>query len=410
MSGENGRSGSRLARASTARGVVFAVLAAAALSGCGSARTMRGGAGVGVLRVRAVDWNPQKVEVGRVDAVVESDHELVVLGAAGASVFSAGALVAVDHSTSTWRAATTIPAADGNGRWIVAIDGDGRVRRLRERSSFETVSERWGLAGERVDAVVDLGRGFVGFLGAPTASAPTFAAIADGKVVTRFDAAFLSLAGGGGRAAATFGDGVRVIDPGARSDRLFTLAGVRQVALDTHGRLFAATEHEVYEESTGGVLSLRYETADATIHGLTASGDRVWFADGGDLGVIDLEGVAVTRDLHLAADARLAPSTADVWAISGGALRRFARDEAPAAAPSAVGAQAWSAQIRPVFARACSACHLPGGSAGVDLSTFERWEAARDTLRRRVVQTRSMPPQGHPLSDADRAAIEAWVR
>ena len=379
--------------------------------GCAGARTTRGAGSIGVLRVRTVDWNPQKIDVGKVDAVVESDRDLVVLGASGASVFSAGALVTVDHSASRWRAATTIPAADGNGRWIVTIDGAGKLRRLRESSSFEPVAERWGLGADDVDAVVDLGRGFVGFLGGPATGASTFAAIADGKIVTRFDAAFLGLAGGGGKAAALFDGGVRMLDPATKADRLFALAGVRLVTLDTHGRLFAATDHEVYEENARGELSLRYETSGATIHGLTASGDRVWFADGGELGVIDPDGVAVTRDLHLADDARLSPSTADVWAIAGGALRRFARDEASASPQTeAARAQTWTMQVQPVFARACSACHQPGGSSGVDLSTFDRWRSARDKVRRRVIETRSMPPQGHPINDSDRAAIDAWTR
>jgi hypothetical protein len=43
------------------------------------------------------------------------------------------------------------------------------------------------------------------------------------------------------------------------------------------------------------------------------------------------------------------------------------------------------------------------------LSTAEAWQSERAEIRDRVVKQRSMPPEGHALSEADRAAIAAWA-
>ena len=71
---------------------------------------------------------------------------------------------------------------------------------------------------------------------------------------------------------------------------------------------------------------------------------------------------------------------------------------------------AWLAQVAPVFQRVCAHCHLPGGEADFDLSTAAAWQADRAELVRRVLVTRTMPPAGTELSDADRAALEAWLQ
>jgi mono/diheme cytochrome c family protein len=70
---------------------------------------------------------------------------------------------------------------------------------------------------------------------------------------------------------------------------------------------------------------------------------------------------------------------------------------------------AFRASIAPVFARACSSCHLPSGPSGIDLSTPEAWQAERANIHDRVVVRHTMPPEGHTLSDTDLAAIRAWT-
>ena len=70
---------------------------------------------------------------------------------------------------------------------------------------------------------------------------------------------------------------------------------------------------------------------------------------------------------------------------------------------------AWQASIAPVFAHVCGHCHVPGGEAGIDLSTPAKWQAERDETRRRVLVTNTMPPAGTELGEADRRAIEAYL-
>jgi mono/diheme cytochrome c family protein len=73
------------------------------------------------------------------------------------------------------------------------------------------------------------------------------------------------------------------------------------------------------------------------------------------------------------------------------------------------GADRWQAQVAPVFQRVCAHCHLPDGEAGIDLSTVASWNRARGEIVHRVLETRTMPPAGTELSDADRNALAAWL-
>jgi mono/diheme cytochrome c family protein len=62
-----------------------------------------------------------------------------------------------------------------------------------------------------------------------------------------------------------------------------------------------------------------------------------------------------------------------------------------------------------VYRRVCAKCHAPSGDA-IDLSTAAAWRDHRGDLRLRVVDTRTMPPAGTPISDADRQALATWLR
>jgi mono/diheme cytochrome c family protein len=53
-------------------------------------------------------------------------------------------------------------------------------------------------------------------------------------------------------------------------------------------------------------------------------------------------------------------------------------------------------------------CHTANGISGTDLSTPTAWQNERAKIHDRVVVTKPMPPQGHTISEADRAAIKAW--
>jgi hypothetical protein len=370
-------------------------VAAVAVAGCGAAPHTREAGGVSALAVREVDWNPARTDVGHVAAVADLEEDVVVFGDAGATVFSSGAEVSVDRSVRKWIGAATIPAADGGASWIVGVDGDGRVRRLRGRSSFEVVSERYGLGADHVRGLRACGGKYVGFM------LERDLGISDGSSVARFSLGALDgLAGGGGIAAAFDARGIRRIDPEKGTTALFDLEGVSEVVVDPRGRLFASTPEGVFAEGDRGDLELRFRSADGRVHGLAVSGARVWFADGGELGVLEGDQVSASTGARLAPGARLVGSdSGDVWALAGGGLRRFAK----------AGGPPWAQAIQPVFARACAGCHAPGGASGIDLSTPGAWTARRDALRQRVVVTRTMPPRGHLLPERDRDAIRGWL-
>jgi mono/diheme cytochrome c family protein len=335
-----------------------------------------------------------------VRAVADAGNVVAVFGDGGATVLSSGAVVATDRSVTDWVGARTIAGADGSARWIVGIDGRGHLYYLRGSSSFEDVSARYGLDGRRVRGAAMLDASRVGFL------LDGEIALADGRRVTRFGAMpFTDLVGGGGRGAGVAPDALVFFDAARLSARTYPLHGVTHAAVGPDGRLYAATSRAVYAALPDGELGLVYDAGEESIHGLVASGGHVWFADGPELGVVDGEKVAETAGARLAGDATLAASSSgDVWVMAAGGLQRFARvDPEPA-----LGA-AWSGTLASIFARVCSACHQPNGSAGTDLSTAEAWQSERSAIRARVVVSKTMPPEGHPLSDADRAAIGSWL-
>jgi mono/diheme cytochrome c family protein len=370
---------------------------AAALAGCAAAPHTRAGGGVTSLRVRAVDWNAGRAPLAGVRAVADSGGVAVAFADGAATVIAGGAVVAVDRAVPRWKAAGTLPAADGTGPWIVGVDDAGRVLRLRGRSVFEPVSDRFGLAAERVLGVADAGGRWAGFLLADGV------ALADGAAVTRYAAAPAGVLAGGGGHLALGGAPVRVVDAATRAVHAFAVPeGERSplVAVNAAGRVFVATPDAVYGEDARGDLRLRFESARGAVHGLAAAGARVWFADGAELGVIDGARVRETTGAGLPAHATLTGSpSGDVWTLADGALARYAVDDEPG----------WDDTVAPVFRRACASCHAPGGEAGLDLSTREAWEGARDRVGRRVVVERTMPPPGRAMSDADREAVRAWL-
>ena len=161
------------------------------LSGCAAAPHTRGAGVVTKLEVRPVVWNAASASVGRVRAVAEDGDVVCVFAEDRATVLSSGAVVSRDTTVKGWVNGASITAADGAGHWIVGIDGSGRVRRLRNLTAFEDVSERFGLGGQRVLGATLLAPNLVGFL------LDRMIAISDGEHVGYFGTRpFKSLAGG----------------------------------------------------------------------------------------------------------------------------------------------------------------------------------------------------------------------
>jgi hypothetical protein len=381
----------------------IAIVLALGLAGCAASPLSRAGGGVGVLHVRAVEWNPGHAPVEGVKAVADAGGDVVAFADGAATVLSGGKVVAVDRSVPRWLSAGTIPAADGSGTWIVGVDGDGRLRRLLGKTSLEPVSDRFGLAADHVVGVASLGGTIAGFRLADEI------AVADGAGVTRYATGPLaSLTGGGGRAALG-GDPLRVFDLEGKRVSAFAVpdasspAGPGQaafVAVSAAGKLFVATPEVIWAEDDKGDLRVRFEAPGPTIHGLAAAGDRVWFAEGAELGVVEGGRVLETQGARVSPAASLSGSpSGDVWTLTGGALARYA-----------VAADAdWDELVAPVFHRACEGCHRPGGEAGVTLATRDTWEKRRALIQRRVLVDHDMPPPGKPITEADRGAIRAWV-
>ncbi len=334
------------------------------------------------LTVHAVEWNPHKVDVGRVTALAESGEDLYVFGSTGAHVLAGGAIVGSDPSVKGWRAATTMTAVDGNGTWVVALDDRGRLFRVRDRSKLEPIASRFGLEGVR--ELAQLGPSRVAF------RLDHALAIADGDHISRYDYAFTAIAGGGGHGAGLMAGGVRLFDPFRGIDRTFAIAA-QHLAFDGAGRLVVASNDAILRED-GGNLKTRYR--GAAIGALAAAGERVWFRDGEELGVLD---AGATSGLHTKGTLIGSP-TGDVWTLADGALARYSLDRA----------SVWQTAIAPIFSRVCATCHAAG--TALDLSTPARWDAKRAAIAKRVVQEKTMPPAGHPLTEAELAAIATWTR
>jgi hypothetical protein len=366
---------------------------------CGPGAHTRAGGGVGPLSVHEVAWNPTQTAVGQVRAVAEASGVTSVFADTGVTILSAGAVVAVDRSGTDWVDAAVMPGADGSPRWIVGLSRDGRLYRLKDNSAFEEVSARYGLEDERVRVITPLGDGRVAFL------LMQEIAIADGNQVQFFRAPqFTSLWGGAGYYAGLESMGISLFDDRGTQARRYVLPGLAHAALGTDARFYASTSRAIYVAAPGGALSLAYDSQSSNVRDLVTARDTVWFADGRELGIAQTEHVLETSDHPITADAKLAPTaTGDVWAISGGVLRRFSRGSS-----SPDRAALWASNIAPIFARVCAACHEPGGVSGVDLSSVEAWEAERAEIHARVAETRTMPPQGHDLPAADRAVIDGW--
>ena len=374
------------------RAIVFA-----AAVGCGLPAGARSPETASPLAIHAVDWNPRHEKLADAAGVADDGSNVVVFGTDGtASVLVDGVVVNVDHSAL--RGAGLIPAADGTGEWIAGLDPNGKVYRLRARKSFEPISDRYALDATAVKEVAGFGGHYVAF------ALANEIAIADGTNVTHYDSGPITkLAAGGLRVAGLGRGGVFTFDAQTKTGSSYPMPDAELVAVDDEGHVFVATATAIYGEANDRHLGLRYVAA-RPIHGLAVSHDRIWFAEGDELGVMERGGVSRTHDAKIGATARLVGSTSgDVWTIDGGKLARFTVGN-----PKAPKTR-WEEAIAPIFARSCAQCHAQNGSAGVDLSTGEAWKTKHDLIRQRVTVDRDMPPSGHALPDLDRAAIDAWL-
>lgn len=352
--------------------------------------------------IHQVAWNLTDAPITAVRTIADLEDSVVFFSDTAATVMIDGAVQGVSGDVGPFRSAAAIPAADGSGRWIVAIDQKGRVLRVAlHDASIEDISGRYGLEGADVRSVVALDQPSetVAFLIGETL------AIADGQRVRHWTVGPTSaIAPGPGKVALVGPDNVRVFDVATSTLVRFPIQAPRAAAFGADGRLYVAAGSTVHRQD--GSKLMAFHRGSAGIHAVVRAGKRVWFAGDGELGFITEQGAIVATAVAgmSAATALISSSTGDVWTIGNNAVLRFA------AAGTNAGAALWEREIKPIFTGNCAACHLPGGLASIDLSTFDRWNASRSALMRRVVTEGTMPPSNSKaLSSPDRQKVRAWL-
>jgi mono/diheme cytochrome c family protein len=343
--------------------------------------------------------------LGAFTPIVEQGDAVYVLDGRVATVLRGGAIAARSEASRAWTSAASIAAPDGDGRWVVATDEDGALWRLMTSGEREQVGERFGLGGAKVRQVGGAGTTTAFDLG------DAIAFSVDGTHLVRVPA------DPGYRFAVARGVIARSVQGRAgvhphleiwnlaHATRVtYSLAADELAFLDAdadHPRLVATEGRRVWIDDGG---ELRATAAPDIVHGVAAQRDRLWLAAGGRLftlvdGHVVPTAFADRAMLHLLAAAQ----TGDAWlATTRGLVRASlsaARDD-----------DRWQAQVAPVFQRVCAHCHLPGGEAGLDLSTSAAWATERAEIARRVLITHTMPPAGTDLTDADRDALAIWLQ
>ena len=353
------------------------------------------------VTLQSQSWYSAMTDLGAITAVAEAGADLAVFGANGMQWLSGGAVAARDPSVTMWRDAASVPAGDGTATpWILGVDGAGHLWRVRNHATLEDVTARYGLAGAGVHTIAMLDATHVVF------GTDQGFAIADGMQVLRWDdAAFTDVAAGFGRVAAKTATGVRVFDSARRSFVDYAVTDASTVAFDGGGRLVVGTSSGLlWREHTDGTLWVSAPNAGSAIVSVVQSGDALWVATQQGLGFFDAaQGVRFAARVTVPMDARLrASSDGGVWVLGGGTVARYSRTTDPLVSE-------WEQHVRPVFAQRCTPCHLPGGTANIDLSRYGYWVDELEAIRLAVLVQQRMPLPPSMLTADERAAIAHWI-
>ncbi|MBA3538030.1 MAG: cytochrome c [Deltaproteobacteria bacterium] len=328
--------------------------------------------------------------------VVELGDSIVAFDRTTASVVRDGVIVARVVAPTVggrWDMAAGLVAPDG-ATWAIGLSAN-RLWRITPSGELEPAGDRLGIGDARVLSIAAAGSTFaIGLEGALVASR-------DGVHLMRFaGVAAPHLAAAKDRVAIWRGNTIEVLDlaGGARVEYVVdgaSYVGFRDAASD-HAHVVVGSARDVYVQERG---ALRRTSIPKNAQ-LTVSGSTIWALDGESLQALDhhtwlpVTGASGAGRIHGSA-------SGDVWLTRRSKLVRYSlgvsTDEV-----------AWQAVVAPVFERACAGCHRAGGSADFDLSTAAAWSVSRASVKR-VVGNRTMPPPGSPISDADRAALEAWL-
>jgi mono/diheme cytochrome c family protein len=232
-------------------------------------------------------------------------------------------------------------------------------------------------------------------------------AVGDGSAVIHYDGVLHAVSGGLSKLAGIKDDGsVFLFDARTQKGASFQIPGASATAIDSGGRLVVAGKDGIWVQPLGELsseLQRAFDTKGAPVHGMVLSGSRVWFALGTELGALDPQGAYRTQGANVPADAQLfASPSGDIWTLSAGKLTRSA---IPVSGDEAV----WRKTVQPVYVKVCADCHAPGGSSGIDLSSYAAWSQRKALIYDRVVVKKNMP-QGRTLDDADMMSIAAWSK
>lgn len=361
---------------------------------------------------RAVDWDPGHAVSGPVVSVLDAGDDLVVFEANRATIFTDGAVAATESRAVGWNASATIPAPDRSGEWMLGLDREGNVYRLRARKGFEPVSARFGLGKTRVVAAAAMGGKEAVF------AVDGGFALSDGEHLRRFAEPEKIRAVAGGPYTAVVATEERVLVVETRTGRVDTYPlAASAVAVDSRGRVLLETERALYtteppaERPEGaGPRALDLVYAGRRLHGLARSGDRTYFADESNLYTLDADGAHRASGVTVEPDASLEGSASgDVWVLSrSGKLARFARGSAETRQAES-SAPTYARDIAPLVARGCGPCHAEGGETGIVLTAESGLRSRRDLVRQRVLVDGDMPPKSRPLSASDRQLLERWL-
>lgn len=365
---------------------------------------------LGTLDLVRIDWSealPALASPGRVTTVAEAGDDVAVFGERGVFLWQSGSTAGSDSSVLAWRSAAAVPALGFPGKWLLGVDGDGRVYRLHDGATFglEEVTARYALTGKPVREVAALGNGQVAF------ALDDKLALTDGTTRKLYELTLHNLIGGNGRLASYDEAGVRLLDPQGGALQTLPLPGVVGAAFAPDGQLWAATADTLYSEKDGALVATHSFAPPQVITGLAGAARGIW------IGLAD--SVALLRDGQLllpATSPMLPPGTrllgspsGDVFTISGGdgQLGRYGQESG-----GGRDLTLWRTTLAPIFTRLCQACHLPAGSARIDMSTYSSWANLRTQIQNRVIDRKPSPmppPSAGTLTPEELAAVQSWT-
>jgi cbb3-type cytochrome c oxidase subunit III len=348
---------------------------------------------------------------GDVVAAVEQAGALYLVAPDRVTIERGGRIVATAAPPDgAWADAIVMPALDDPGAWVVARTTDGGLWRITADGELEPVHDRLGVPARARS--IAAGATTVGI-----ALPDGVAILRDRTHLARFS---LDLPGGPGTVLATRDrialprrDHVDVWNLQALTHADYAVPGALAAGFldpDGRGRLVVATRTAVFIEPGAGDPEVRHGDPDglrrmpapADVRAIAIAGSRLWVATAG--GVFLLDGRAFVR-------ARVEAAATDrLFGLAGGDLVLATPAGVTRLALERTGDDPrWTAEVWPIVERVCARCHGPGGSARVDLTTAAAWRAEHAALVHRVVETRTMPPAGTPLDEAQRRTLAEWL-